>query len=47
MVLQKGDVGFHMGGSCFWETQSDGCYCKKVDFPEYTVIVKIYGVARE
>ena len=32
IVLQKGDTGFHMSASCFWESKSDGNFNKKYEF---------------
>jgi len=32
IVLQKGETGFHMSASCFWESKSDGNFNKKYEF---------------
>lgn len=32
ILLQKGDAGFHMSASCFWEQKADGNFNKKYDF---------------
>jgi dynein light chain Tctex-type 1 len=46
IVLQKGDTGFHMSASCFWESKSDGNFNKKYEFEHYYVIVNFFGIAR-
>ena len=46
IILQRGSVGFHMGGATFWETSADGCFYKKIDYDSYYVIAKVYGLSR-
>jgi len=46
IVLQKGDSGFHMSASCFWESKNDGNFNKKYDFEDFYVIVNFFGITR-
>jgi dynein light chain Tctex-type 1 len=46
IVLTKGDSGFHMSASCFWEGKSDGNFNRKFDFEEFYVIVNFFGISR-
>ena len=46
IVLQKGEMGFHMSASCFWEQKHDGNYNKKYDKGDYWVIVNMLGITR-
>ena len=46
IILQKGDSGFHMSASCFWDSKNDGNFSKKYGFEDYYVIINIFGFAR-
>ena len=46
IILEKGEVGFHMSASCFWEGKNDGNLNKKFEFTDYYVIVNFFGITR-
>lgn len=46
IILQKGESGFHMSASCFWENKSDGNFNKKYEIEDYYVIVNFFGITR-
>lgn len=46
IILQKGDAGFHMSASCFWEQKADGNFNKKYDFEDFYVIVNFFCMTR-
>ena len=46
IILQKGDSGFHMSASCFWDSKNDGNHSKKYPFDDYYVIINVFGFAR-
>ena len=46
IILQKGDSGFHMSASCFWDSKNDGNFSKKYPFDDYYVIINVFGFAR-
>lgn len=46
IILEKGEVGFHMSASCFWEGKSDGNLNQKFEFQDYYVIVNFFGITR-
>ena len=47
IILQKGDSGFHMSASCFWDSKNDGNFSKKYPFEDYYVIINVFGFARQ
>ena len=47
MILQKGDSGFHMSASCFWDSRNDGNFSKKYPFDGFYVIINLFGFSRE
>ena len=46
ICLQKGETGFHMGASCFWDATYDGNLAKKFDFPDFYIILSLFGAQR-
>ena len=46
IILQKGESGFHMSASCFWESKCDGNFNKKYDFEDYYAIINFFGISR-
>ena len=44
-VLQRGDSGFHMSVSCFWNSENDGNFSKK-SFENYYVIINLFNFVR-
>ena len=46
IVLTKGDSGFHMSASCFWESKSAGNFNRKFEFEDFYVIVNFFGISR-
>ena len=46
IMLQKGDSGFHMSSSVFWDSRSDGNLFKKYSFEDMYVIIMVFGLAR-
>ena len=46
IALQKGEAGFHMGASCFWEAKCDGNFNKKYEFDEFYLVVNFFGITR-
>ena len=46
IVFQKGEVGFHMCASCFWDSKEDGNVNKKYDFDTFLCIVSFFGTSR-
>ena len=46
IILQRGDSGFHMSASCFWDSKNDGNFSKKYPFDNYYVIINVFGFAR-
>ena len=46
IILGKGDSGFHMSASCFWESKSDGNFNKKWEFEDFYLICNFFGVSR-
>lgn len=44
IILEKGECGFSMSASCFWNHQTDGNFNKKYDFDKFTAIVNLLGV---
>ena len=47
MILQKGDSGFHMSASCFWDSKNDGNFSKKYPFDGFYVIINLFGFSRQ
>ena len=47
IILQRGDSGFHMSASCFWDSKNDGNFSKKYPFEGFYVIVNVFGFARQ
>ena len=47
IILQKGDSGFHMSASCFWDSKNDGNFSKKYPFEDYYVITNVFGFFRQ
>ena len=47
IILQKGDSGFHMSASCFWDSKNDGNFSKKYPLEDYYVIINVFGFARQ
>ena len=46
IILQKGDSGFHMSASCFWDAKDDGNFGKKYPFEDFYVIINVFGFTR-
>ena len=46
IALQKGEAGFHMGASCFWEAKCDGNFNKKYEYDEFYLVVNFFGITR-
>ena len=46
IALQKGEAGFHMGASCFWEAKCDGNFNKKYEFDEFYLVCNFFGITR-
>ena len=46
VCLERAEVGFHMGASCFWEANHDGNFSRKYDFDEYYIVCNFFGITR-
>lgn len=46
ITLQKGESGFHMSASCFWDSKSDGTIEKKFEFETFYIVVCLFIISR-
>jgi dynein light chain Tctex-type 1 len=46
LILQKGESGFHMSASCYWDSKDDGNVNKKFEYETFYCIVSFFGISR-